>query len=117
MDLYRYDFARSEYSYIYLSTFFVHRETPKGYFIYASSRKDGGKFILASGHKRYAYPTIELAWNSFQIRTHHRLQHLASEHGNVAACHNFIKDAPPPDKEILYLDGTTATTKLWEIFK
>lgn len=40
----------------------IARTTPKGW------RIDGGKFVLRDAHKRYACPTIEEAFVSFQAR-------------------------------------------------
>jgi hypothetical protein len=58
--------------------------TPKGCWIapggYCYYAKDGKwKFILNSGKKRFAYPTRELAWESFKIRSLRRVQILTAQ--------------------------------------
>lgn len=84
MTFYRYEdkqFAGSEDSMlpgpvqIYLSKFFLIRETPKGWHIGTSSpaiMKELGSsethWVSKTAKKRHAYPTKEEAWISFQAR-------------------------------------------------
>lgn len=67
--------------------FEVVKETPKGYWVMtgvfmrwmdiSKLRKKGLlKFVLKDSAKRYCYPTLELAVNSYDIRKYRQLQRL-----------------------------------------
>ena len=59
-------------------TFFVNAypvlsETPKGVWIFAKGRK---AFVLNKARKKYAYPTVEQAWEAFKHRKRRRIELL-----------------------------------------
>lgn len=70
---YRYD-SNSDGRYIYLQEFTVAKVTPKGVWL-----QDIKKFILNNARKRFAYPTVELAKESFIIRKEWRIRYLIGE--------------------------------------
>lgn len=57
---------------IVLKSYLAHRETPKGYWIYA----DTERFVLKEAKKRFAYPTKEAALLNFALRTEKRVKFL-----------------------------------------
>ena len=76
VDVYDYSSDEDEPHYcVALRTFMVRRETPKGVWI-AEADWMKPRFVLKSANKRYAYPTAELAMESFRIRKGRQLQHL-----------------------------------------
>ncbi|TPL42664.1 MULTISPECIES: hypothetical protein [unclassified Mesorhizobium] len=70
---YRYEDSSSSTPSIHLRRFRVLRETPKGVWLDDWSRE---RFVLKDANKRWAYPTIELARESFLIRKRRQVQHL-----------------------------------------
>lgn len=80
--LYRYQGHSSHYEgggvehRIYLNTYPIFRETEKTYFIYDY---DKVRRVLKDARKRFAYPTKELAWNSFKHRLSWRISRLTSQ--------------------------------------
>ena len=77
MLLYRFEGMTSHYgeSVLWLKHFPVERETPKCWVISVEGRT---KFILKEAKKRWAYPTKELALNSFLIRKRKYLQRFTT---------------------------------------
>ena len=65
---------------IWLRQFRVIRTTPKGVWLDDYGRE---RFVLNDAHKRFAYPTIELARKSFLIRKRRQLVHLKNQIGHV----------------------------------
>ena len=76
---YRYEDHSSSYNLrTSLYRFRVVKTTLRGVWIKLSyGEKD--RFILNNARKRYAYPTKELAWESFKIRKAWRVMHLESQ--------------------------------------
>lgn len=60
----------------------VKRETPKGVFL-DMGRWDKPRFVLNEARKRWAYPTKELAMNSFRIRKKCQLGYLQAKIDHV----------------------------------
>jgi hypothetical protein len=81
---YRYDDSRwfDSRPSVHLRVFRVARETPKGVWL---AEYGFEKFVLNDARKRFAYPTIELARESFLIRKRRQLGYLSSQHDHVAA--------------------------------
>ena len=71
------------------------RKTPKGAWIEVPFH--GKKFVLDHGRKRYAWPTQELAWESFVARKQKQIRLLSRQ---VAAAEAAIEKGPPRDREI-----------------
>jgi len=64
MNLYRYDSTLTDGGqYVYCNEYRIDRETPKGYWI-----ENETKWVSSNGKRRWAYPTIEEAWESFVAR-------------------------------------------------
>jgi hypothetical protein len=64
---------------LYLSTYVVYKETPKGYWIKLkgfSNFDSKGKWIPKEAKKRFAYPTKKEALNAFVSRTKSRVKIL-----------------------------------------
>ncbi|TPJ51625.1 MULTISPECIES: hypothetical protein [unclassified Mesorhizobium] len=70
---YRYEDSASNRTSIHLSRYRVLRETPKGVWLDDYGQ---GRFVLNGAGKRWAYPTIEQARESFLIRKRRQVQHL-----------------------------------------
>lgn len=72
---------------IYLRRVPVLKATPKGNWI-----DDHGhhRFVLTDASKRWACPTVEEAWTSFQKRKARHLAILTGQHNHVAAIHAAI---------------------------
>jgi hypothetical protein len=64
---------------IYLSEHQVEKETPKGYWIGSY----GKIWVSKTAKKRYAYPTKDEAWKSFQARKQRQIK-LLSARLNIA---------------------------------
>ena len=68
------------------------RETKNGYWIELYMGKE--KFVLKTSRKRYAYPTKQEAFKSFEIRTKHSLKYARRDMKNaeyfLQACESFI---------------------------
>lgn len=58
--------------------FRILRRTPKGCWIEANGRK-AERFVLDGNGKRFAYPTLELAMDSYRIRKRRQIQYLAAQ--------------------------------------
>ncbi len=84
MILYRYDdYVGPENSWtVQLVQFQVIRETRACYVIDYGPK---GKYILRGTGKRFAYPTIELARQSFEIRKRRQLGHLTIGHDRISS--------------------------------
>lgn len=72
------------------------RKTPRGAWIEVPLQRHGKKFVLDHGRKRYAWPTQELAWESFVARKQKQIRLLSRQ---VAAAEAAIEKGPPRDKE------------------
>ncbi|RWH49569.1 MAG: hypothetical protein EOQ80_06590 [Mesorhizobium sp.] len=83
---YRYEDSSAYHSSIHLRRFRILRETPKGVWLddYGQER-----FVLKDAKKRWAYPTIELARESFLIRKQKQVAHLE----NYLAHAKAVRDA------------------------
>ena len=89
-ELFRYEGSMSGGSpYIYYRTFLVEKETPKGYWI---SDYAGRRFVLKESRKRYAYPTLKEALESFMIRKLRQFQILAKQYDKAKALHKFAEE-------------------------
>jgi hypothetical protein len=70
----------------------VLRLTPRGAWIQTACSPSRGlqRFVLCKGKKKYAYPTLELAWESFLIRKQRRIQYLREqiEYAQSALAHS-----------------------------
>lgn len=69
---------------VWLRQFVVSRHTPKGAWLlpdyFGAFDPCSEKFVLNGEGKRYAYPTKELALNSYRIRKEYQIAHLAIRH-------------------------------------
>ena len=72
---------------IHLVKFKVNYRTPKGV------RLIDGKFVLLEGRKRYAYPTEQLALESFIARKTWQLSHLAHRVDQAEQALKLAKEA------------------------
>jgi hypothetical protein len=89
---------------INLYRFTVLKKTLKGVWLKMPyGEKD--KFVLNIARKRYAYPTIDLAWNSFRIRAFRRLEHLNNQHRFATRVNDAVKDMKEPPKLPVYRVG------------
>lgn len=80
---YRYYDHRGSYGFeVVLEKVPVVKETPKGVWLDDYGQK---KFCLKDARRRWAYPTVELAKNSFEIRKRKQLQHLQRQIDHVKA--------------------------------
>ena len=69
---------------VFLTRLSVVARTPKGVWLgYGGHKKD--RFVLDGSGKRYAYPTVEAAWDSYQRRKSRQLGYLAAQHDHVSA--------------------------------
>ena len=59
---------------VYLNRYRVIKKTPKGRWIQLYDFSDTKKFVLDGKGKRFAYPTIELAKESFNMRKTKQIQ-------------------------------------------
>lgn len=76
---YRYHDPYVEGGAIWLQELFVVRRTPKGVVI---DERGHERFVLDAGDgkgKRYCYPTVEMARDSYLIRKHRQIQHLTNQ--------------------------------------
>lgn len=81
--LYRYeDKLYDDYPIIRLLTLKVERETPYVWFV---GKGWSERRVYKDSRKSFAYPTIELARNSFEIRKRKQLGYLARQHDHAAA--------------------------------
>ena len=68
---------------IQLAEYVSVKNTPMGCWIVRKQDElwSGAKrrFILTNARKKFAYPDKELAWESFLIRSHYRIQYLESQ--------------------------------------
>jgi len=84
----------------YVDQFRTIRETPKGRWIVSIYESDWAietghaqrHFVLDDARRRYAYPTLDLAWESFVIRQRHRLQHVRNQIDGVTALVEKIEE-------------------------
>lgn len=79
---------------IELETFLEVKKTPKGAWIHGE--RSGEKFVLDYGRKRYAWPTKELAWESFIARKRKQIRLLSVQ---IAAAEAAIKAGPPEESK------------------
>lgn len=79
---YRYEDSKGWGSQVWLRQFRVIRKTPRGVWL-----DDYGleRFVLNDARKRFAYPTVELAWESFLIRKQKQIAHLKNQLEHVGA--------------------------------
>ncbi len=80
---------------LYAHTFHVVKETPKGCWIDVYGKR---KFILNDAVKRYAYPTKELALQSFIARKRRQCAILRAQLKNaegLLAYASVLKEPPP----------------------
>lgn len=103
--LYRYeDRLNEDTPHVYLRELKVIRETPHVWFVETFSgsstylagisgvdRNPYEKRIYKDARRSFAYPTIELARNSFEIRKRKQLGYLSRQHDHVAAIVARIK--------------------------
>lgn len=61
----------------------VQRHTPKGVWIRRQGWYDKERFVLKGARRSWAYPTPELALNSFLIRKRRQIGYLTSQLSNV----------------------------------
>lgn len=73
--------------YVRLEKLPVLRETPAGVWLYYHGEE---KFVLKNANKRWAYPTIELAQNSFRIRKRKQLGYLQSYFNRIKAINEAL---------------------------
>lgn len=64
---------------VLLETYRIIKITPKGVWISMGGYPETKKFVLTSGRRRYAYPNVELAMESYIQRKRHHLGHLARQ--------------------------------------
>jgi len=69
------------YALAYVASYKILRRTPKGCWIEVGYKQE--KFILDDARRRWAYPTKELAKNSYRIRKQRQIRH----------CNNMIEAA------------------------
>ncbi len=84
--LYRYDdYHDSEMPYVWLRSFKVLRDTPKGYWIeeWEGAGERYKKFVLKGAGKRFAYLSKDDAWDSFRRRKERQVNILAHQHDRV----------------------------------
>ncbi len=90
---------------VYLEFFAVVGTTPKGVWLVCQRMWPSGysprqrKWVSNTSKKRYAYPTRELAWNSFKIRARWRLTHAQAAMRKATALESFLKDRGAPDDQ------------------
>lgn len=78
-----------------LYTFSAKKHTHKGVWLQMPyGQKD--KFVLNNARKRWAYPTKELAWESFQIRATRRTEHLNNQLNFALRVYDAVKDLDKP---------------------
>ena len=73
---------------IFVSRIPVFARTKRGVWLGYSGKHH---FVLDGDGKRYAYPTIEAAWNSYQRRKERQLGFLVAQHDHVSAIVNAIR--------------------------
>ena len=61
------------YGNAYTAAYEILRKTPKGCWISVGYEQE--KFILDDARRRWAYPTVELARNSYRIRKERQIRH------------------------------------------
>jgi hypothetical protein len=88
---------------IFVSRLSVVARTRCGVWLGHYEHKD--HFVLNGTGKRYAYPTIEAAWDSYQRRKTRQLGFLSAQHDHVASIVNAIQgktydDLKGPDGEV-----------------
>lgn len=103
---YRYEDYRSDEgpARIVRYEFRVLRETRAGVWLDVWGKE---KFVLKIARKRYAYPTDELARNSFEIRKKKQLGYLVASHDYVAEIVRRIDEGTiydPPQRYKLFPD-------------
>lgn len=75
--LYRYADGGGPKPYVWLEEYSIIRETPKGYWLQVHKPKL--KFVLKSGFKRFAHPTLEQAKFAFIKRKQRQRRHLIEQ--------------------------------------
>jgi hypothetical protein len=73
---YRYEDSGVPECVAYLRKFPVTKHTPRGVWIDCGGYSRNVRFVLNDARKRYAYPTRELAWQSYRIRKQWQRRHL-----------------------------------------
>ena len=91
---------------VYLYSYRILRETPKGYWVDLGYDE---KWVPSEGKKRWAYPTKELAWESFVARKRRHASILRAQLKDVDAILDEIKtvDEAPDSGEVCTLDVIT----------
>jgi len=105
---YRYYDTQAE-PYIRLQKLPVLRTTPAGVWLYYLGEE---KFVLNGTGKRWAYPTIELAQNSFRIRKQKQLGYVRHYFERLELINKALKDGtaftdmmqPPKGQEYGWFD-------------
>lgn len=95
-------FARRQeewHIHFFLQIFPILKYTPAGYRIFDTR----DRFVLASGHKRYAYPTPELAWESLIRRTRLRLSHAKREFDRTNKILNAMAEVGELPEDRIYI--------------
>lgn len=98
-ELYRYN---NHYNVVVLESYPVVKTTPCGYWIRDYSRDKNKRFVLASGRKRFAYETKELAKESFIIRKNRQLQYFKAGIENVKLALEAIEAGKTENSSIYY---------------
>lgn len=96
-------FRYDGYEYANCEKYEVIKRTPKGAWInlgYAWEKDPKKKFILDNARRRWAYPTVELALNSFRIRKERQIRHCNDmiENANIALLKVGFKAIDPASR-------------------
>lgn len=75
-----YDQIGSEFPIVHLAEYPILRETQCCYVIRWAGNLRGVKYVGKDARKSFAYPTIELARNSYEIRKRRQLQYAAQRY-------------------------------------
>lgn len=86
-------------------TFDIIKHTPKGVWLQIGPAFfNEKKFVLKDARKRYAYPTKELAWESFKLRREWRIIHLKNQLEYSENVWAKIKDIEEPPTIGIYIN-------------
>lgn len=99
--LYRYETSGSHTSQVglFCDQFRAIRETPKGWWIeYWGDKGQARKWVAKTGRKRFAYPTKELALESFVARKQHMIAKLEYTLGTTKTALELAKQIQAGEK-------------------
>jgi hypothetical protein len=90
------------------TTYTLHRRTPCGAWIRERGSWGEERWVADVGNKKYAYPDVKMAWNSFKIRMERRAMYAKNHYDAMVIVERALGQELEPPKSSVRLDNTDA---------